>query len=93
VEPDLPTVAEAGVPGYEANPWYGLLVPAGTPQEVVSRLHAESVKVIKQPDMKERFGANDFEAAGSTPEQFATYILSEITKWGKVVKATGMQPE
>ena len=93
VAPDLPTVAEAGVPGYEANPWYGLLVPAGTPQEAVLRLHAESAKVVKQPDMKERFGANDFEAAGSTPEQFATYILGEITKWGKVVKATGMRPE
>jgi tripartite-type tricarboxylate transporter receptor subunit TctC len=91
--PDLPTVSEAGLAGYEASPWYGLLVPAGTPQDIVFRLHADSVKVVAQPDVRERFSAADLDAAGSTPQQFAAYIRSEIAKWGKIVKATGMRPE
>jgi tripartite-type tricarboxylate transporter receptor subunit TctC len=90
---ELPTVSEAGLSGYEASPWYGLLVPAGTPQDIVSRLHADSVKVVAQPDVRERFGAADLEAAGTTPQQFATYMQNEIAKWGKIVKATGMRPE
>lgn len=93
IAPDLPTVAEAGVSGYEASPWYGLLVRTGTPAEIISRLHAESVKVLKQPDVKERFGATDLEPVGSTPEQFGAYIRSEIAKWGKIVKATGLRPD
>ena len=93
IVPDLPTVAEAGVPGYEASPWYGLLVRTGTPAEIISRLHAESVKVLKQPDVKERFGATDLEPIGSTPEQFGIHIRSEISKWGKIVKATGLRPD
>jgi tripartite-type tricarboxylate transporter receptor subunit TctC len=90
---DIPTVAEAGVPGFEASPWYGLMVPAGTPQDVIARLHAESVKALSQPDVKERFGTTDLEPIGSTPEQFGAYVRSEIAKWGKIVKATGMRPE
>jgi tripartite-type tricarboxylate transporter receptor subunit TctC len=91
--PDLPTVSEAGLAGYEASPWYGLLVPAGTPQDVVSRLHADSVKVVEQPGVRERFTAADLETAATTSQQFAAYIRSEIAKWGKIVKATGMRPE
>jgi len=91
--PDLPTVSEAGLAGYEASPWYGLLVPAGTPQDIVSRLHADSVRVVAQPGVRERFAAADLDAAGTTSQQFAVYIRSEIAKWGKIVKATGMRPD
>ena len=90
---DLPTVAEAGVPGFEASPWYGLMVPAGTPQDVIARLHAESVKALSQLDVKERFGTTDLEPIGSTPEQFGAYVRSEIAKWGKIVKASGLRPD
>jgi len=91
--PDIPTVAEAGVPGYEASPWYGLMVPARTPMEIVSRLHTESVKALNRPDVKERFGTTDFQLIGAGPEQFGTHIRSEIAKWGKIIKATGLRPD
>ena len=93
ITPDVPTIAEAGVPGYEASAWYGLMVPARTPPEIISRLHAESVKALDRPDVKERFATNDFEPIGSTPEQFGAHIRSEIEKWGKIVKATGLRPD
>jgi tripartite-type tricarboxylate transporter receptor subunit TctC len=91
--PDVPTAAEAGLPGYEASPWYGLMVPARTPPEIVSRLHAESVKALNRPDVKDRFGATDMVPVGSTPEQFGNYLNSEIAKWGKLVKASNLRPE
>jgi tripartite-type tricarboxylate transporter receptor subunit TctC len=91
--PDVPTIAEAGVPGYEASPWYGLMVPAKTPPEIIARLHAESVKVLNRPDLKERFTASDFQLIGAGPEQFGAHIRSEIVKWGKIVKATGLRPD
>jgi tripartite-type tricarboxylate transporter receptor subunit TctC len=90
--PEVPTVAEAGVPGYEASPWYGLMVPAKTPPEIVSRLHAESVKALDRPDVKERFAATDFQLVGADPGRFGALIRSEIEKWGKIVKATGLRP-
>ena len=88
---DIPTVAEAGVPGYEASPWYGLLVPAQTPREIVSRLHIESVKALEQTDVKKRLDATDMEPIGSSPEQFGTYIRSEVAKWGKLVETSGLR--
>jgi len=91
--PDVPTVAEAGLPGYEAVPWYGLMVPARTAPEIISRLHAESVKALSRPDVKERFAATDMVPVSSTPEQFGMHIRSEIAKWGKLVKASGLRPE
>jgi len=93
ITPDVPTIAEAGVPGYEASAWYGLMVPARTPPEIISRLHAESVKALNRPDVKERLGATGLEPIGSTPEQFGAHIRSEIEKWGKIVKATGLRPD
>ena len=90
---ELPTISEAGVPGYEAGTWYGVLVPAGTPREIIARLHAESVKLLKLPDVKERLDAAGFEPIGSTPEQFAAYTSSEIEKWAKVVKASGARAD
>jgi tripartite-type tricarboxylate transporter receptor subunit TctC len=89
--PDLPTVSEAALKGYEAGTWYGMLVPAGTPKGVISRLHAESVKVLALPDVKPRLDAAGFETIGTTPEQLAAYIRSEIDKWTKVVQSVGMR--
>lgn len=91
--PAVPTVAEAGVPGYEASPWYGLMVPAGTPKEIIARLHTEAVKALNRPDVKERFGTTDFELIGAGPEQFGKHIRSEIEKWGKIIRATGLRPD
>jgi tripartite-type tricarboxylate transporter receptor subunit TctC len=93
VAPEVPTVAEAGLPGYEAVPWYGLVVPARTPPEIISRLHAESVKALNRPDVKDRFAATDMVPTSSTPEQFGAHIASEIAKWGKLVKASNLRPQ
>jgi tripartite-type tricarboxylate transporter receptor subunit TctC len=89
--PTIPTVAESGVKGYEAGTWYGILVPAGTPAAVISRLHAESVKVVKLPDVKERLDTMGYTGIGSSPAEFAAYIKSEIEKWGKVVRSAGVK--
>ena len=91
--PDLPTISEAGLPGYEAGTWYGLLVPAGTSKEIVTRLHGESVKLLKFSDVKDRLDVAGFETIGTTPDQFAAYIRTEIDKWAKVVKASGARAE
>jgi tripartite-type tricarboxylate transporter receptor subunit TctC len=85
--PDLPTVSEAGVKGYEAGTWYGLLVPTGTARETIARLNAESMKVLASAEVRQRLDATGFEAIGSTAEQFNAYIRSEVDKWGKVVRA------
>jgi tripartite-type tricarboxylate transporter receptor subunit TctC len=91
--PDLPTVSEAGVKGYEAGTWYGLLAPTGTPKEVVSRLHAESMKSLGSPDVKQRLDNAGFEAIGTTPEQFGAYIRTETEKWGTVIRAARVRVE
>jgi tripartite-type tricarboxylate transporter receptor subunit TctC len=85
--PDLPTVAEAGLPGYQAEAWYGMLVPAGTPKQVIARLHADSVKSLQFDDVKSRFRASGLVPIGGSPEELGTYMRSEVDKWGKVVKA------
>ena len=89
----MPTIAEQGFPGVEATAWYGVLAPAGTPKPVVTRLHGELVKVLKQPDVVQRLDGLGFEIVGSTPEQFGAYIKSEIVKWAKVVRASGAKPD
>ena len=91
--PELPTISEGGLAGYEAGTWYGLRVPAAAPKEVVTRLHAESVKLLKQSDVKDRLDAAGFELIGNTPEQFATFIRTEIDKWARVVRASGARAE
>ena len=93
IAPGLPTMAEAGLPGYEATPWYGLAVPAGTPREIVARLHAESVQALRRPEVRERFAATDIAPLGTTPEEFGAYIAAEIAKWGKLIKTAGLRPE
>ena len=91
--PELPTVAEAGVPGYEMAAWFGVLAPAGTPRPVVTTLHREMANTLKQPEVRERFAKLGAEPVGSTPEDFDALIKSEIAKWGKVVKEAGLKAD
>lgn len=91
--PDLPTMEEAGVPGYSVTSWYALLAPAGVSGEVLKRLHAETVKAMSAPDMKERLAGEGAEPATSTPAELTAFLKEEITKWGKVIKAAGIKAE
>jgi tripartite-type tricarboxylate transporter receptor subunit TctC len=91
--PDLPTIAEAGVPGFDVGGWYGVLAPAKTPPVIVSLLSREIVKALKAPEVGERFAADGSEPLGRTPEDFTAYIKSELAKWAKVVKETGVKAE
>ncbi|MBI4191618.1 MAG: tripartite tricarboxylate transporter substrate binding protein, partial [Betaproteobacteria bacterium] len=87
--PDLPTVAEAGVPGFEASTWTGVLAPAGTPKPIIAKLHGELTRILQLAEVKERLAAIDFEPVGNTPEEFGTIIKKEVVKWAKVVKESG----
>lgn len=87
--PDVPTVAEAGVPGFEATSWFGLLAPAKTPAPVVARLNASVLKALADPEVKKKLMEQGAEPLGGTPEQFAAFIGAESAKWGKVVKQSG----
>ena len=89
VAPDVPTVAESGLPGYEAIAWNGLLAPAGTPPEVVARLNAELKKALASPDVKDKFEAQGFAASWTTPTDFGRFLTVEVDKWAKVVKVSG----
>jgi len=90
--PEIPTIAEAGVPGYQADNWSGLLAPAGTPPAIVNRLHAATVQALQEPEVKKRFLDEGGEAAPSrTPEEFGAMIRSEIRKWDRVVKEAGLK--
>ena len=89
VLPDVPTIAESGLPGFEASSWFGVLAPAGTPAPVVAKLNAEVNKWLQSPDAREQLLAQGAVAAGGTPEQFAAHIRTETEKWAKVVKASG----
>jgi tripartite-type tricarboxylate transporter receptor subunit TctC len=87
--PEVPTVAESGLPGFDASSWYGVLAPAGTPKEIITKLHAESVKAMQSPDLKERMTAEGGEPIGSTPAEFAAFIRSETVKWARVIREAG----
>jgi len=89
--PDIPTVAESGVPGFEASTWYGVVAPAETPGSVVQRLSTELVRALNSEEVKSGLTAQGLDVVGSTPEQFAEYIRTEMVKWAKVVKASGMK--
>ena len=91
--PDVPSIAEAGVPGYEATQWFGVLAPAGTPRPIIDRLNQEIVKLLKLPDVRDRLIADGTDPVGNTPEEFASYIRSETEKWTKVIKAAGIKPQ
>ena len=89
VAPDLPTVAESGLAGYEAIAWNGLLAPTGTPKEVIARLNTELKAVLESPDIRQRFDAQGFASTWNTPAAYGSFLQSEVDKWAKVVKASG----
>lgn len=91
--PDVPTVAEAALPGFEATTWYPILAPAGTPKDIIARLNAEFLKALRAPDMQERLAALGAESIGSTPDQLAAHLRSELPKWAKVVKASSARAD
>ena len=91
--PQLPTIAESGIKGYEASTWYGVLVSAKTPRAIVDRLHHETVRILAVPETRARLAAQGFEPVGGTPGEFAAYIKSEIEKWGNVIRAAGIKAE
>ena len=91
--PELPTLQEAGVPGYEVAGWYGVMAPAQTPQTIVARLNREIVKILHTREVGERLSADGSEPVGSTPQQFGAHIKSEVAKWKKVVKEAGIRAE
>jgi tripartite-type tricarboxylate transporter receptor subunit TctC len=91
--PDVPTVAESGVPGFEASSWFGLLAPAGTPNDIILKVNADTQRWLASPDAKEKLQAQGAAAAGGTPEDFAKHIQAETAKWARVVKESGAKVE
>jgi tripartite-type tricarboxylate transporter receptor subunit TctC len=91
--PDVPTVAEAGVPGYELAVWFGVLAPAGTPRDIVGRLNTEIVKVLNSADVKDRFAKQGVEVRTSTPEQFGEFVRAEVGRWAKVIRDAGIKAD
>jgi len=91
--PNLPTVAESGISGYETTSWHGVVVPAGTPNAVVKRLYTELRQITRQPDVKDRFAQDGTQVVGSTPEEYAATVKSESAKWAKIIKAAGIKAE
>jgi tripartite-type tricarboxylate transporter receptor subunit TctC len=89
---EVPTIAEAGVSNYEFTSWFGMFAPAGTPREVVAKLHAEAARIMAMPDIRQRLPAMGNEAVGSTPEQFSAKYKSDIAQYANVVKEAGVPP-
>jgi len=93
IVPNVPTVAESGLPGFEALQWFGIFAPAGTPRDIVTRLSGEIVKIVRLPDIRERMTSLGAEVVGSTPEQLATFVKADTAKWARVVKQSGAKIE
>lgn len=91
--PDVPTMSEAALPGFEASTWYAILTPAGVPKDVIAKLNSAFVQVLRAPEMQERLGAQGIESIGTTPAELAAHLRSELPKWAKVVKAAGVRVE
>jgi tripartite-type tricarboxylate transporter receptor subunit TctC len=91
--PEIPSIAETGIPGYDANAWFGIFAPTGTPQAIVDRLNAEIVKIVKLPETRDRFLALGAEPAGTSAAEFGAFFKNEVAKWAKVVKESGARVE
>lgn len=91
--PDVPTLNESGLPGYNAASWYGLFAPAGTPMKTIAVMSTAVVKIMRVPDIRERFASDGFEPAGQPPAEFAKFLREEIAKWARVVKTAAIKPE
>lgn len=91
--PELPTISELGLKGYDVGSWYGLLAPTGTSKDVVARVNAEVHKVLKLPDVKQRLDAGGFEALTSTPDEYGAFLRGEVEKWAKIIKAAGIRAD
>jgi tripartite-type tricarboxylate transporter receptor subunit TctC len=91
--PDVPTVAEAGVPGYVSSAWFGLVTPAATPKDVINKISTETARILQLPDVKPRLAEQGAEPIGSTPEQFSAHIKAEIAKWAKVIKEANVEQQ
>jgi tripartite-type tricarboxylate transporter receptor subunit TctC len=88
--PELPTISEAGLKGYEVTVWQGMLAPAGTPLSIIEQLNAQIAKIVRTPETRERLAVQGLEPAYSKPAEFAAYIAAEVVKWGKVIRQAGM---
>lgn len=93
VAKEIPTMAESGFPGFEAGTWFGLTAPAATPREILSRLHADIARAVRQPDVEKQLAGQGATTIGNTPEQFAAYIRAESAKWAKVLAASGVRAD
>jgi tripartite-type tricarboxylate transporter receptor subunit TctC len=91
--PDIPTISEAGLAGYEAVQWFGVLAPAGTPAAIVTRLHKEIVRTVQAPDIRQKLVSDGADPVGSSPDEFAAFLKAETTKWARVAKDVGIKPE
>ncbi len=91
--PNVPTLAESGLPDYESGSWYGILAPAGTPREVIDKLHGGIVRALRQPEVAKRLAAEGAEVIGSTPDEFGAHIKAEVARVAAVVRAAGIRPE
>ena len=91
--PEVPTVAESGVPGFDVAVWFGILAPAGTPRDIVQRLNAESTRIINSPEVTDRFLKQGVEPRTGTPEQFGDMIKSEVGRWAKVIRDAGIKAD
>jgi len=91
--PNVPTIAEAGLPGYELSPWFAVYMPAGTPQPIVDKMNAALLEAMKLPDVQARFAAIGAEPIGSTPQQLATHLTAEMAKWGKIIQERGIRAD
>jgi len=93
IAPEIPTINESGLPGYEMSSWFGLLAPAGTPVAIVARLQQEIARIFKHPDVREKLLAQGVEPVGGTPQEFTAFLHNETTQWAKVIKSSGLKPE
>ena len=91
--PDVPTMGEAGVTGFEVVTWYGLVAPAATPRDVVNRLYTEIVKILRMPDIKERLSSQGADPVGSSPEEFGAFMKAETAKWARVIKEANIHAD